>query len=179
MKSYGHVPNKDYLTGEFLYPMVKNQQGTIKRRLGTSEKSLGPTVDNTLHHLAFDNSLQANIITTVSSGKIVIANTAACKLLGYSKKELLTKSRAIIIDMNEGRFKKTLKEKIADGKLTALVTVIKKSGKRIPCEITSAVFKDEDGIEKSIITISDISQNIRVQRIIDIKKDKIIADNIV
>jgi PAS domain-containing protein len=45
--------------------------------------------DDTLHHLAFDNSLQANIISTVSDGKIIISNKAACKLLGYSEKQLL------------------------------------------------------------------------------------------
>ena len=33
--------------------------------------------------MAFDNSLQANIISTVSSGKIKSANSSACTLLGY------------------------------------------------------------------------------------------------
>ena len=64
-----------------------------------------------LHRLAFDNSLQANIITRVSMGKIIAANNAACKLLGYSKKELLTQSRKNIFDINENSFKKMLKER--------------------------------------------------------------------
>ena len=140
--------------------MHKIPKNTNQKQPGTSKKSTAAATDDILHHLAFDNSLQANIITTVSSGKIIIANSAACKLLGYSKKELLTKSRAAIFDINESFFKKMLKQRTAEGHSTALVTAIKKSGKPIPCEITSAVFMDEDGIEKSITTIADMRQSI-------------------
>ena len=132
-----------------------------------------------LYHLAFDNSLQPNIISTVSSGKIIIANNAACILLGYSKKELLTKSRSAVFDINNSSFKKMLKERTLEGHSEGLVTVIKKSGKPLPCLITSAVFIDRDGIKKSITTIADMSQSILEQKNIDIKKEKVVADNIV
>ena len=72
-----------------------------------------------------------------------------------------------------------LKQRTAEGHSTALVTAIKKSGKPLPCEITSAVFMDEDGIEKSITTIADMSQSILKQKNIDTKKEKIVANNIV
>jgi PAS domain S-box-containing protein len=131
-----------------------------------------------LHRLAFDNSLQANIIIAVSSGKIITANKAACKLLGYSKKDLLTKNRKNIFDINESSFKKMLKQRTTEGHSIALVKAIKKSGRQITCEITSAVFMDEDGIEKSITTIADRSQTILDQKTIDTKKEKVVADNI-
>ena len=111
--------------------------------------------------------------------KILLANSAACKLLGYSEKDLLTKSRATIFDINESSFKKMLKQRIAEGHSTALVTAIKKRGKPFPCEITSAVFMDEDGIGKAVITIVDMRQSILKQKNIDIKKEKLVADNIV
>lgn len=144
-----------------------------------SKRSKAAASDEMLHHLAFDNSFQANIITTVSDGKIIIVNTTACKLLGYTKKELLTKSRSTIFDINEGSFKKMLKQRLVEGKSKALVTAIKKSGKRLTCEITSAIFKDEYGIEKAITTIVDMSQSIRKQKNIDIQKEKIVAENII
>jgi PAS domain S-box-containing protein len=130
-----------------------------------------------LHKLAFDNSLQANVITTLSKGKIVDANKAACKLLGYSKKELLTKSRSAIFEINESSFKKMLKERTAEGKSMRTLTVRRKNGKQLTCEITSAVFIDE-GIKKTITTIADRSQSMLDQENIDIKKEKIVADNI-
>jgi PAS domain S-box-containing protein len=141
-------------------------------------KSSPSSTDDTLVHLAFDNSLQANIISTVSSGKIIMANRSACKLLGYSKKDLLTTKRSSVFDINNSNFKKMLKERTLEGQSEASITAIKKSGKPISCKITSAVFTDEHGIKKSITTIEDISQSILKQKNIDTEKEKIIADNI-
>ena len=154
-------------------------KGISKKHPGTFKKSTPAAIDNTLRHLAFNNSLQPNIISTVSSGKIIIANNAACILLGYSKKELLAQSRGTIFNINESSFKKMLKQRTADGQSTALITAIKKGGKPFPCEITSAVFMDENGTEKSVITITDMSQSILKQKNIHTKNEKIVADNIV
>jgi PAS domain S-box-containing protein len=150
-----------------------------KKRLDVFKKFTTPVTDDTLRHLAFDNSLQANVISIVSTGKIIMANNAACKLLGYSKRALLAKRRSAIFDITENSFKKMLKQRRIDGHSSALVTIIKKNGRLISCEITSSVFMGEHGIEKSITTITDISQNILKQKNIDIKKEKIVADDIV
>jgi len=107
-----------------------------------------------------------------------MANRSACKLLGYSKKELLTKYRSAIFDLNDGGFRKMLKVRAAKGQAEALLTVIKKDGKQVPCRVTSAVFVDEDGIKKSIATMADLSQSILEQENIDIRKEKIEAHNI-
>ena len=152
---------------------------TNQKNLAVVEESPAATKDDFLRHLAFDNAAQANIISNVSSGKIVMVNGAACKLLGYSKKELLTKDRASIFDIKDSHFKEMLKERTAKGHSIAMVTVFKKSGKSIPCEITSAVFMDENGVETSITSIANMSQSIRKQKNIDIKKNKVVASNIV
>lgn len=136
-----------------------------------------PAQPCTIHHLAFENAAQANIISTVSNGKILVVNDAACKLLGYSKKELLTKSNSAILDTTEKNFKKMLVQRTAAGKAEATGTAIKKSGKSFRGQITSGVFI-ENGIEKSVTTISDMSQRILEQENIDIAKEKIANDNI-
>lgn len=135
--------------------------------------------DDAILQLAFYNAAQANIISIVSTGKIVIANVAACKLLGYSKKDLLTKSRKNIFDIKEAGFKKMLRQRTKKGHSMAMVTAIKKTGKLVSCEITSAIFTDKDGIEKSITSITDISKKILEQKVIDKEKEKIVANNIV
>jgi PAS domain S-box-containing protein len=152
---------------------ISIKQPVVSKKFRTS------TTDDSLRHLAFDNSLRANIICTVSGGKIIMANRAACRLLGYSKKELLTKTGSTVFDINNGGFKKMLKERTLDGQSEASVTAIKKNGKPISCRITSAVFIDENGVKKSITTIADLSRNILEQKGIDVKKEKIVADNIV
>lgn len=148
------------------------------KKPSASKKNLASSTNDALPHLAFDNSLLANIISIYKTGEIIMANDAACKLLGYSKKALLTKRRSAIFDENELSFKKMLKERRVDGHSIALVTVIKKSGKFITCEITSSIFIGNHGIKKSITTIADMSQNILKQKNIDIKREKIVADNI-
>jgi len=162
-----------------LFYMNTTSQSVNKKRLVGSEKTVIAGSLNSLHHLAFENSLQANIISSVHSGKLIAANKAACRLLGYSKKEMLTKNKSSVFDINEISFKKMLKQRSAEGHSAARVTVLKKSGKHITCEITSAIFKDEDGIEKAITTIVDMSKSIFWQKKIDIKKDKLVADNII
>src|SRR6186997_2684397 len=118
-----------------------------------SKASNGSNSDDILRHQAFDNTVQANIISTISNGKIIMVNRSACKLLGYSKKELLTKTRSAIFDISERSFRNMFKQRITEGHAEAMVTAIKKTGKPFPCKITSAIFTDRDGIRKSITTI--------------------------
>lgn len=158
--------------------MKKSSVQIKKRQPGISKDYKTALSHIALRHLAFDRSLQANIISTASSGKIVIANTAACKLLGYSKSEIITKSRSAIFDIKETSFKNMLKQRAAEGQSTALVTAITRNGKLLTCEITSAVFLDKDGIEKAITTIVDMSESIRRQQGIDNKKEKLVTYNI-
>ena len=151
----------------------------MKKVTFISKKSLAAAANDRLRYQAFDNSLQPNIISIVSNGKIILANNAACKLLGYSKKKILSQTRATIFNVKEDSFKKMLKQKKAEGYSIANVTAIKKSGKQFSCEITSAIFIGEHGIKKAITTITDKSQSNLRQKNIDIKKEKIVADNIV
>jgi PAS domain S-box-containing protein len=71
-----------------------------------------------------------------------------------------------------------LKQRTSKGYSKALVTAIKKNGRLLPCEITSAIFIAA-GIENAITTIADISESILAQKNIDTRKEKIVAGNIV
>lgn len=154
-------------------------QNIRKRPVGILQKPLTVIAENNLSHLAFDHMAQANLIITVSTGKIIMANNAGCKLFGYSKKELLSKNRSDVFDITAASFKKMIRKRTAEGKSSATVTAIKKNGKTFSCEITSAVFKGEHGRIKSITTITDISQRVLHQKKIDTKKEKLVADNII
>ena len=128
---------------------------------------------------AFENSLQANIISIVSSGRIIRANKAACRLLGYSKKELLTRSRKDIFEKNEESYKKMLLDRTREGCARADLSIKRKDGKIWPCEITSVVFKDTEGIENSITSIVDRRGRLSVQKKIDVENERSVANNIV
>ncbi|MEO8961249.1 MAG: ATP-binding protein [Ginsengibacter sp.] len=132
-----------------------------------------------LYQYAFNFSFHPNIVAEVVSGKIVLANHAACKLLGYTKLEMLTMTSKVIFRTNEKSFKEMLSERKLVDHSIGHVTMIHKNGNFIPCEVTSAVFADNTEIEKAITTITDISQDLLKQKAIDTQKDKIVADNIV
>ncbi len=59
--------------------MLKIQDATNQKKSGIFKKFILPAID-TLHHLAFLNSLQATVITTVSSEKIITDNKASVNL---------------------------------------------------------------------------------------------------
>jgi PAS domain S-box-containing protein len=128
-----------------------------------------------LHQNAFDNSLLPNIISIADNGKIIAANQAAEKLLGYSGKELLLKKFEEIFSLTDDHFKKILKQRAAAGHAIGNLSVIKKSGRELPCQITSVVFIGDNNIRKVITTLVDRRQGIRMQNGIDLEKNKIVA----
>ena len=125
-----------------------------------------------LHQKAFDNSLLPNIISIVSDGKIIAANRAAEKLLGYPGNGLLSKNFDEIFDLSGGHYEKMLKYREAAGYTTGDLTVIKRNGKPLPCQVTSVLFTGDYDIMKAITTLVDRSEGIRRQSEIDLKKEK-------
>ena len=124
---------------------------------------------------AFEKSLQANIISIVENGRIIRANKAACKLLGYSKKELLTRKREDIFRISEESYKTMIRERKAEGSARADLSIIRKGGRLWPCEITSVIFKDTNGINNSITSIVDRRERLSIQKKIDVENEKAVA----
>jgi PAS domain S-box-containing protein len=113
---------------------------------------------------AFEHSLQANIISIVGSGRIIRANRAACRLLGYSKKDLLTRHREDIFRIKEDSYKRMLLERKVEGSAKADLSIIRKDGRLWPCEITTVIFKDIGGVKNSITSIVDRRERLSVQK---------------
>jgi PAS domain S-box-containing protein len=132
-----------------------------------------------LHQKAFNNSFLPNIISIISSGKILAANHATGKLLGYTGKELLSKNfEDIFVGSNE-HFKRMIKQRGIIGHSIGDLTVIKKNGKQIPCQITSVIFAGDNHVRKAITTLVDRSEGIRRQTEIDVEKEKQVATEII
>ena len=98
--------------------------------------------------------------------------------MGYTKKALLTINTHHIFDIKESHFKKLHTKGRAKGEYKGVLTVIKKNGKRMTCEITSATFLGDHNIKKAIITLEDMSESIQRQKNIDLEKEKIVSSDI-
>ncbi len=178
------VCNKDYLTicsKESLCQPPPPQKKSIRKSKPDNFKKIAGSESDVQHityHQVFNNSFQPTIVFTISNGKIILANKAACHFLGYSKKELLAKNKSAIFNTNAQNFKEMQKQRLDEGKVLARVSVLKKNGKWIPCEITSVVFTDELGIRQAITTIKDRRPGIQKQKYIDEYKEKIVDKNV-
>src|SRR5882757_2297049 len=125
------------------------QKDSEKRRLASPEH---------LYEMAFNNSLHANIIFIAADGRIVTVNKAAYRLLGYTKRELLTKNRKDILSVSEDSYKEMLRQRKEHGYAKGDLSVMTKSGRLLPCQISSVIFQDENGIDNSIMSIMDLRE---------------------
>jgi PAS domain S-box-containing protein len=130
------------------------------------------TISANLLQRAFDNSLVASIISIVDNDRIIRANRAACKLLGYSKKQLLLMKRADIFKVSESSYKKMLKQRKEKGGARADLFIMRKNGLLWPCEITSVLFKDKDHVSYSISNFVDRRERMLVQRKLDVENKR-------
>jgi PAS domain S-box-containing protein len=151
--------------------------------ISASGKQLSDHVEsypsNHTHYLAFNNSFLANIITVVADGKIIAANQAAAKLLGYTKKALLSLHMKDLFASFEKDFKHMRKDKAKSGHSVEDVIAIKKDGSPLPCQITSVDFIGDNNIKKAISTLVDRREGLRKQKELDFKREKkVSADTI-
>src|SRR5688572_21709618 len=133
----------------------------------------------TLHKLAFDNAAQVIIISQADDGKIISCNKATAKLLGYSSKELLTKTWMSVFERRDKGVKRMKAQLKANNHAEVLVCVVKKTGLSFSSDVTSVAFKDASGTPLLVTTITDRRKGIRHQRTIDTRNRKAVAHDIV
>lgn len=122
------------------------------------------------YKLQFNNTLEGTIIGR-PNGQIVTVNPAACDILGYKAEELEGKYREIFFDVEYPPNKKALTERRKDGSFTGEVEFTHKKGHKIPVEISSVIFKGEDGTEKTIVHVKDISSRKVIQQQLVMEKE--------
>jgi PAS domain S-box-containing protein len=162
-----------------IVPSIENITQTLNGHSRHDVKIVRDQIPDNLHQKAFDNSFLPNIISIVSTGKIIAANRAAEKLLGYPGNGLLSKNFDEIFALAGGHYEKMLKYREAAGHSIGDLTVIKRNGKQLPCQVTSVLFTGDNDIRKAITTLVDRSEGIRRQSEIDLKKEKKSAAEII
>lgn len=106
--------------------------------------------------IAFDNSLTAHLITR-PDGTIACANQAACEMFGRSEEELFQIGRRGLVDINDPRLPRALKERDERGEVSVELNFIRKSGEIFPVHVLSKVFEDENGDRWTIMNINDLT----------------------
>jgi len=108
------------------------------------------------YHSFFNLSNEAMLLTA-PEGDILAANSAACEMFGASEEEITKNGRKGIMDMTDPRLAPALEQRKKTGLFRGELTCLRKNGGTFACELSSSVFSDVDGLQKTGIVIRDIT----------------------
>jgi diguanylate cyclase (GGDEF)-like protein/PAS domain S-box-containing protein len=109
------------------------------------------------YRFIFENSLDA-ILLTSPDGRIYRANKATCNMLQRTEEEICARGRSGVVDVNDPRVAIALAEREKEGKIRAELNIVRKNGKIFPADVTSVIFKGNEGNRWASVTMRDISE---------------------
>lgn len=109
------------------------------------------------YHSLIESSMDA-ILLTVKDGQILSANAAACEIFKMTPDEICAAGRFDIVDCTDPRLQPLLEERQRTGRAKGEITFKRNDGSKFLGEITSVVFTDTCGQEKTSMVIRDITE---------------------
>jgi PAS domain S-box-containing protein len=104
----------------------------------------------------FEHSI-VGILLTAPDGRIFAANPAACRMFERTEKEIAKIGRIGLVERNDPRLGKLLREREKKGYATGEMDFIRADGSSFPAEVSSAVFETEEGL-RTCMVIHDVSE---------------------
>lgn len=114
----------------------------------TAAPRLTPAEPEHWYRSLYLHSLDGILLTT-PDGEILAANPAMCRMLGYEESELLTLGRAGVVDTTDPRLAAALTQRRTTGAFVGELTLIAKDGRRVPVEISTRLYRDATGAERT------------------------------
>jgi len=145
--------------GDILFVHVQSHpisEGNNRYRLVTVQD-----VTNTMQYrqefqLLLENSLDG-IMLTGPDGHIYKANDAACDILGMSEEQLIEVGREGIVH-NDEKLQRALEKRKRTGKFSGELTFVHSSGRQIPVELSSSVYTNPQGEQRTSLIFRDITE---------------------
>lgn len=153
-----------YLTVLSRGHILRDDQGRAVRLSGTNtdmsetrriERERRTTQAN--YELLFNSSLDG-ILQTRPGGSVLSANPAACQMLGHSAADLCKLPRSAVLDLNDPRLGPLLQERERTGGARGVVTMLRANGDRFEVEVSSVLYKDQDGQPMGSFVFRDITE---------------------
>jgi len=110
----------------------------------------------------FDHSTDAILLTT-PDGSVLDANSAACRMFGRTLEEIKRVGRTGLVDVTDPRLHAALGKRELTGRGLAEVIMLRADGEKFPAEVTSAIFVDASGRQKTSMIIRDITERKRAE----------------
>ena len=106
--------------------------------------------------LLFDNSMDGVLLTSLD-GSIHSANRAACAMFGRTEEEICSLGRSALVDVENPNLDGMLEERSRTGSMRGEIVLVRKDGSKFPAELTSAVFRDNEGNDRTSVIFRDIT----------------------
>ncbi|MGB9978374.1 PAS domain S-box protein [Methanobacterium sp.] len=110
----------------------------------------------------FENSMDA-ILLTDTDGRILAANHATEKIFGYSKGKICKLSISNLVDTTDPRLSMESEDRKLNGKFQGELTFIRSNGSKFDAEISTRMFKDVNGNERTVLIIMDIARRKQIE----------------
>lgn len=160
------------IVNDFLYSDRLNKlPAIIKKTLHFKVTEQEINEKNRKYKAIYENSLDG-ILLTVTDGRILAANAAACRIFQMTEEEICSAGRKGLVDVSDPNFLKSLEERRLTGRLKAELMMKRKDGSRFPAEITSSVFTSGDGQNMTSMIIRDISETKKADEQLRTSKQK-------
>jgi len=114
------------------------------------------------YRLLLQNSADG-ILLSSPDGSILSANPAACRLLGRTEDEICRLGRAGIVDMSDPRVAAFMEERSRTGSASGQLTMIRGDGSPMQAEISSSLFTDHEGRQRTSLIFRDITVRKRAE----------------
>ena len=113
----------------------------------------------------FENSLDG-ILLTPPDGQVFRANQAACLILKRTEEEIRRAGRNGLVHASDPRLASLLEERKETGRAEGELNFVRKDGSVFPVEISSAIFTDSKGEQKTSMIFRDITnrKNMELER---------------
>ena len=118
----------------------------------------------------FENSMDGILLTT-TDGRILAVNPAACKMFRMTEQEICAAGRFGIVDVTDPRVEKLIHKR--QGKAQGELTYLRKDGTTFPGEISSVLFTDSIGQERTSMIIRDISERKEADEILELTSSEL------
>ncbi|MBP8296795.1 MAG: PAS domain S-box protein, partial [Burkholderiales bacterium] len=109
------------------------------------------------YRILFESSLDG-ILVGAPDGSVLAANPAACRMFGRTLEELREAGRTGVADISDPRYPAAVAERQRTGHFRGELTVLRKNGDKFPVEVSSTVFKDHAGHDRTSMFVRDISE---------------------
>ena len=103
------------------------------------------------------------ILLTSTDGSIFAANPAACIMFQRTEEEIRQVGRSGLVDISDPRLEKALEERKRTGKFMGELALVRKDGTKFSTEVSTSVFQDSDGQQRTSMAIRDISERKRLE----------------